>query len=56
MLVIFTNQTKEWQREQLQIVMKKLNLPIFMPLGNYQFNEAEGKPNTLIFNYFIYKN
>lgn len=56
MLVIFTNQSKEWKLEQLQIVMKELNLPIFMPLGNYKVNKDEGKPHSLIFNFFLGNN
>lgn len=53
MIVIFTNQTKEWKREQVINVMKTLNIPIFIPLGNYQFNKDEGKPSPTIFNYFL---
>ena len=53
MIVIFTNQTKEWKKEQVFHVMRHLGIPLFVPLGNILFNEDEGKPSVTIFNYFL---
>ena len=53
MIVIFTNQTKEWKKEQILHVMNKLDVPLFVPLGNIVLNEDEGKPSPTIFNYFL---
>ncbi len=38
MIVIFTNQTKEWKKEQILHVMNKLDVPLFVPLGNIVLN------------------
>ena len=53
MIVIFTNQTKEWKIEQIKNVINTFDIPIFLPIGDYQLNKDEGKPSPLIFNYFI---
>ena len=56
MIVIFTNQTKEWKIQQVINVMKILDIPIFIPIGDYKANKDEGKPSTTIFNNFLGNN
>ncbi len=53
MIVIFTNQTKQWKCEQVINVMKSLHIPMFIPFGNYKSDKTQGKPNTYIFTNFI---
>ena len=53
MIVIFTNQTKEWKKEQVFQVMRDLDIPLFIPLGDFLLTKDEGKPSATIFNYFL---
>ena len=52
MIVLFTNQTKSWKVDQVIAVMGSLGIPMFVPLGDYKANKAEGKPNPSIFTHF----
>jgi bifunctional polynucleotide phosphatase/kinase len=52
MIVIFTNQSKEWKLDQLQNVMKTLEIPIFIVVG---FHKSEHKPNPYMFHYLMNK-
>ena len=47
MIVIFTNQSKKWKFEQIQIVMKLLEIPLFIVIAN---DKSEYKPNPILFN------
>jgi len=47
MIVIFTNQSKKWKCEQIQIVMKLLEIPMFVAIAT---NKCEYKPNPILFN------
>ena len=53
MIVIFTNQSKAWKHEQIQIVAKTLNIPIFIVIAT---EKIYYKPNPELFNMFIGKN
>lgn len=47
MIVIFTNQSKKWKYEQIQMVMKQLEIPLFVVIAS---DKAEYKPNPILFN------
>jgi bifunctional polynucleotide phosphatase/kinase len=47
MIVIFTNQSKKWKYEQIQMVMKQLEIPLFVVIAT---DKAEYKPNPILFN------
>ena len=47
MIVIFTNQSKKWKCEQIQMVMKHLEIPLFVVIAT---DKAEYKPNPILFN------
>ena len=47
MIVIFTNQTKKWKCEQINIVAKSLNIPLFVVIA---MKKSEHKPNPIMFN------
>jgi bifunctional polynucleotide phosphatase/kinase len=47
MIVVFTNQSKLWKHEQLQIVMNTLNIPIFIVVAT---EKSEYKPNRILFD------
>jgi bifunctional polynucleotide phosphatase/kinase len=46
MIVIFTNQSKEWKREQIKMVMEQLEIPLFIVIA---MDKTEYKPNPMIF-------
>lgn len=50
MIVIFTNQSKSWKHEQIQIVAKTIEIPIFIVVAT---DKSKYKPNPLLFNLFI---
>ena len=52
MIVIFTNQSKEWKHEQIQIVAEKLQVPVFVCIA--QLKEYY-KPNTILFDKLVGK-
>ena len=47
MIVIFTNQSKKWKCEQIQMVMKQLEIPLFVVIAT---DKVEYKPNPILFN------
>jgi bifunctional polynucleotide phosphatase/kinase len=47
MIVIFTNQSKKWKCDQIQMVMKQLEIPLFVVIAT---DEAEYNPNPILFN------
>jgi len=53
MIVIFTNQSKLWKHEQIQIVVKSLNIPIFIVVAT---EKSDYKPNPILFNILIRNN
>lgn len=50
MIVIFTNQSKIWKHEQIQLVLKSLNIPIFIVIAT---EKHDYKPNPDLFNRFM---
>lgn len=53
MIVIFTNQSKSWKHEQIQIVAKTLDIPVFIVVAT---EKNEYKPNPILFNVLIGNN
>jgi len=47
MIVIFTNQSKEWKCEQILKVVKLLNIPLFVVIAR---DKCDYKPNIILFN------
>ena len=47
MIVIFTNQSKEWKLEQIKNIAKLLNIPLFISIG---FEKKEYKPNKILYD------
>jgi bifunctional polynucleotide phosphatase/kinase len=47
MIVIFTNQSKQWKCEQIQLVSKILDIPIFIVIAT---DKCDYKPNPILFN------
>ncbi|NCX34898.1 MAG: hypothetical protein EBX23_06005 [Proteobacteria bacterium] len=50
MVVIFTNQSKQWKQEQIQLVAKALDIPVFIVIAT---DKSDYKPNPILFNLFI---
>lgn len=50
MIVIFTNQSKDWKCEQIKNVVNTLNIPIYVMIAT---KKIDYKPNINIFNKFI---
>lgn len=50
MIVIFTNQSKEWKHEQIKIVCEKLEIPVYIMIAT---KKEEYKPNINLFNKFL---
>ena len=53
MIVIFTNQSKQWKCEQIKIVTEILELPMFVVIAT---EKSEYKPNKQLFETFIGEN
>ena len=53
MIVIFTNQSKTWKHEQIKLVIKTLEIPIFIVIATDKINY---KPNLNLFTTFIKNN
>ena len=53
MIVIVTNQSKEWKCEQILMVMNQLEIPLFVIIAR---EKGEYKPDTGLFNKFINNN
>lgn len=47
MIVVFTNQSKEWKCQQIQKVMKQLKIPLFIIIS---MKKEEYKPNIISYN------
>ena len=47
MLVVFTNQSKPWKCDQIKLVMKSLNIPMFIVIARVK---SEYKPNIILFD------
>lgn len=47
MIVIFTNQSKKWKYEQIQQVLKQLEIPLFIIIAS---DKSDYKPNPILFN------
>lgn len=45
MIVIFTNQSKPWKYEQIQLVAKKIDIPLFIVIAT---DKTEYKPNPIL--------
>ena len=50
MIVIFTNQSKDWKHEQIKLVAASLGIPIFIVVAT---SKCDYKPNPKLFNLFI---
>jgi len=53
MIVIFTNQSKSWKHEQIQIVAKTLDIPVFIVVAT---EKNEYKPNPILFTVLVENN
>ena len=53
MIVIFTNQSKQWKCEQIQMVMEQLCIPLFIVIA---MDKKEYKPNPILFDTLIGEN
>ena len=53
MLAIFTNQSKPWKCDQIKLVMKSLNIPMFIVIARVK---SEYKPNTILFDTLFQNN
>jgi len=47
MIVVFSNQSKKWKCDQIQMVMNILNIPIFVVIAT---DKCDYKPNPILFN------
>jgi bifunctional polynucleotide phosphatase/kinase len=50
MIVIFTNQSKYWKHEQIQLVAKTLDIPVFIVVAT---EKCDYKPNPILFNTLV---
>jgi len=53
MIVIFTNQSKDWKHEQIQLVAKTLDIPVFIVVAT---EKCHYKPNPILFNILVGNN
>ena len=53
MIVIFTNQSKDWKCEQIKLVCNTLDIPIFVVIAR---DKSEYKPNIKLLNDFLDSN
>ena len=53
MIVIFTNQSKAWKHEQIQLVAKTLGIPVFIVVAT---EKCDYKPNPILFNILVGNN
>lgn len=53
MIVIFTNQSKDWKIEQIRLVATSLNIPIFIVVAT---EKSDYKPNPILLNVLIESN
>ncbi len=52
MIVIFSNQSKEWKHEQIKIVAEQLQIPVFVCIAQLK---EDYKPNTILFDNLVGK-
>lgn len=52
MIVIFSNQSKEWKHEQIKIVAEQLQIPVFVCIAQLK---EDYKPNTILFDKLVGK-
>ena len=50
MIVIFTNQSKKWKQEQIEVVAKALGVPVFVVIAT---EKKDYKPNINLFKNFV---
>ncbi len=50
MIVIFTNQSKQWKHEQILLVAQQINIPMYIYIAT---EKEEYKPNTIMFNKLV---
>ena len=50
MIVIFTNQSKSWKHEQIQVVANMMDIPMFVVIAT---EKGDYKPNTIPFTCFM---
>ena len=53
MIVIFTNQSKAWKHEQIQLVAKTLGIPLSIVVAT---EKCDYKPNPILFNILVKNN
>jgi bifunctional polynucleotide phosphatase/kinase len=53
MIVIFTNQSKDWKHEQIKLVAGSLNIPIFIVVAT---EKCDYKPNPILLNVLLGSN
>lgn len=53
MIVIFTNQSKEWKCDQVKMVLEQLGIPVFIVIAT---DKIIYKPNPILFEKFIGNN
>ena len=49
-IVVFTNQSKQWKCDQIQMVMKQLDIPLFIVIA---MDKSQYKPNPIMFDTLI---
>ena len=47
MIVVFTNQSKKWKHEQIELALSQLRIPLFVVIAN---DKTEYKPNPILFD------
>ena len=50
MIIIFTNQSKQWKADQIKAAMEELQIPVTIAIA---FDKSEYKPNTILFDTII---
>lgn len=50
MIVIFTNQSKQWKHEQIKLVANTLEIPLYIVVAT---DRSQYKPNTIMFDHLI---
>jgi len=53
MIVIFTNQSKQWKCDQIKLVSETLNIPLHIVIS---MDKKEHKPNPLMFHTLVQEN
>ena len=53
MIVVFSNQSKKWKCDQIQLVLHQLNIPLFVVIAT---EKCDYKPNPILFNTLLGEN